>query len=246
MRKKILIVGDSHNVFFKRSARTRFHLPAYLDELKYEVLVKHGATIRGFGNRKSTLQLSEEIDHNIRSTCPTHLVLGLGQVDIELGIYYKSFVKNESVENFISETLDVYFKYLKSLNMSFPDIHLIIKGINPTVLQFEKFAVSYISRIITENIKDKAVIERYQSILEENLPFFHERHALSLRFNTLLQQRALDKGITYFDLWGEFTDRETGVIAERFIPCGFDHHVSDTVETRRIYQQGLFNCLNKI
>ena len=77
MKKSILIVGDSHSVFFKRSARTRFHLPAYLDEFRYKVLVKHGATIRGFGNRNSTLQLSDEIDNDIKEFDPKYLVFSI-------------------------------------------------------------------------------------------------------------------------------------------------------------------------
>lgn len=239
--KKIAIIGDSHSRYFVKNVKVRSHLPTHLKNLNYTVSVNHGATIRGFGKRKSTLGLKNIINEACTDDI-TDLLLALGQVDIELGIYYKSLIKKQPIDDFIAETIDIYKNYLCSIQKTH-DVSLTIKGLNPTVLIYQQFARKYVGRIVTENVKDEEQREILLQKVHKDLPGIQERHMLSLTMNQQLRKLANDLNITYIDLWEYFLDERTGLIKNDYIPTSFDHHVIDSIEVRRAHSQLIFDML---
>lgn len=247
MSKTVLIVGDSHAEYFQPSERLKFHKQAHLKDIEYRFILKRGATIRGFGRRKGSLKLGSEVEEELNrlKNC-SNLILALGQVDIELGLYYKQVIKGESTDNFIDEIIESYCLTLREMKARYPNLVIAVKGINPTVFLYRPFTVRYISRIINENIRDENEKNIYKKKLDLELPTFYIRHRQHMEFNKKLEKMAIANGLEYFDLWNYVIDSNTGVVADRFVPFKFDHHLADTLETRLVHQQALFKHMISI
>lgn len=94
-------------------------------------------------------------------------------------------------------------------------------------------------------IKKKSMKKRmnYQSILS---PFesFQERNLISLKFNQTLKQLTKENNWDYFDINQYLSGYSLSKgIMDRFIPPTFDHHITDSVETRKAHLAELSNIL---
>ncbi len=105
---RIAILGDSHTLYFRREltlARV-YHWEHFFQSSDCHVF--QSASVKGFGNRSSTLGLAEKVAGTLPQSCVA--VLNFGQVDIELGIFYRRFVKGEreTPESFIDDCIATF------------------------------------------------------------------------------------------------------------------------------------------
>ncbi|OBX06237.1 hypothetical protein QV08_10750 [Gallibacterium salpingitidis] len=240
--KKFAIVGDSHAVYFTQLNKLTKLSKSYYDPNDYKVADISAATIRGFGNRDSTLKVSDQINKLIENTQPHTLIFCLGQVDIELGYYYRSIIKEKNVDNFIEETITIYKNYLLNLQQE-KKVNIVIKGINPTVLINQIFAINYIGNITTENFKTPEERKFYKQKVADELPDYSFRFSLSSNFNNALKDLADRFNWSYFDIWNEVIDPKTGNIYLKYLPAWFDHHLVDSVEVRQIHYDALYKVM---
>lgn len=242
---KFLIVGDSHTKYFGISNQLRV-IDNTLRGITCIPKVIHGATVTGVGKLTSTLNVGADIPHWINAAAPDFLVLNLGQVDVELGIPFRQYVQGDkgSIESRLDYFVTAYMDYIQTLQMS--AARIIVKGINLPVLCYDREkAVKYIVRIVTERFTDNTedAAKRESIVKDLKLTYASDlvRTDLAHLFNSKLRAACIDRGYGYFDVNEQLSDTETGLIAPRFIPSGFDHHIVDTLEVRSLHWRQLLN-----
>lgn len=243
MTGKINIFGDSHSQYFNLTHKVKFYDEA-LNNIKSKnvnLQVSHGASIRGLGRKKSQLNLNELVNSTASSECTN--VFAFGQVDLELGYYFRRLFKNETkcIYLFASELVDKYFDFLSSLNLR--EEAYVIKGINLSVLKYRPFAINYVKKIIFENIAN-AEVPAYLSRLEEIYDPYIERQQAILEFNKQVSNRCQALSYKYYDINSLITKKGTLDIEEQYVPAIFDHHLCDSITIRKAYWNGLVNCIN--
>lgn len=246
--KKILIFGDSHATFFEAGDEQINYLNC-LKDYKIDVLKIPGATILGFGRRESTLNSWKILTEKIESYEPDFICFALGQVDIELGYYYKIVIKGEKLDpyEYFNTLAEKYVTYIYDFceKNKIPHNKIIIKGINISVLtESRQKAVSYTQRIIAENINNKEDFTRYKKILFAKLPSNVTRYDYHQFFNQSIQL-FLKTGTRYFDLNDVFSDETRyGHCKREFIPATNDHHIINSVSTRDLHINRLIKALH--
>ncbi|WP_335949699.1 hypothetical protein [Salipiger bermudensis] len=238
MVSEIHVFGDSHSTYF-------FPSDFYVGRLglkhpqAYKVTGEaiSAASIMGFRPRASTLDTKKKIEHALPNA--SRMVFAFGQVDLELGFYFRKVVKGEDVdvEQFCAFLLESYREFVSGVAGK---VDLAVKGVNLTALSPRNFAIKYISGIITGNndfersraeqgVRDVVMAERQQN----------EMHIL---FNSMLREMCASLGVRYFDIVSETA---TGGVAgatmqyprlsDVYKTSKFDHHFADTVEVRKIH-----------
>lgn len=228
---KTLVFGDSHARSFYLSSQMltlRPDLRAF--DISMHMVV--GATIRGLGKWRSTLNTSDLIRTTIAEDRPGAVILCFGQVDLELGLYYSRIVRNEALdpEAFIQDVLRIYREYLAGHLQS--GYRLVVKGVNPpTLLYCRETAVEYTDRVITENVFDEKTIALLREKLRRIYPSDDERQGYHALFNARLEALCGEIGADYFDLYDYMTEGGQSVRPD-LISATPDHHVVDTLGVR--------------
>ncbi|GAB3177074.1 hypothetical protein GCM10027060_00790 [Nesterenkonia halophila] len=244
----VSVLGDSHSTLF---FPTHFYAGrlGYRDSLPVRVTGRsiRAASLAGFRPGSSKLNVKEEISAALAEA--QKLVLAFGQVDLELGYYYRLAIKQEEIEptRYVEWLLAIYRDFLNGLELAPCDVAL--KGVNLTALSPRGFATRYVSRIVTEG-KDmtwkEAVPVVRPHVLSEG-----EQNAMHLAFNAGLAQLTEELGLRYFDLNEELATSPHPALAagpitlaDQFKTGAFDHHVADTVVARRVHYEGLLKAFD--
>lgn len=244
---RFLIVGDSHTQYFGISNQLR-NTEQALRGVRAACKAISASTIAGVGKVDSTLKLGEDVHRWVAEVRPDYLVLNLGQVDIELGIPFRQFVKNDIKPHahWIKYFINQYLDFLETIQLNREQI--IIKGINIPVLCYDHSkAIKYISRIITERFTDDARDAERRSIIHDQLkdkyPSDIIRTEISLEFNRQLKSACIEHNYLYFDINDKLKSPDSITINPRFVPAKFDHHIIDTLETRGMHWNSLITTV---
>jgi len=189
-RTDLAVIGDSH-------AGSTFGTRVFSKTIP-PVFVLPGATIAGFGKRKSTLGVFSNCHKVIAALNPSMLLFKFGQVDVDLGIYYRLFVKGMDLDIddfFVNITKD----YIQSICDLPKTTKYIVCGINMPTLVDTDTAAKYTSRVIFENKKDESLVKELYLKLQQNIPSYEERFQRSLMFNATLRATCERHGLPYFD-----------------------------------------------
>lgn len=239
-KERVLVFGDSHTVYFG-DARQVFGFDNNYKKLDIDCNVKHGAAIAGFGKRQSTMNVKQKILEILKTNSHDYLLLNFGQVDVELGLFYRKFIKEEnlSFKTHCTNIIKIYIEFIK--NLPFDNKNILVKGINLPVLCYSKSKwLDYINRIITENIVDPGEVTRISNKMEDFYLCDHKRTNMALLFNEILKSELSKINVEYGDINRELLDESTGLISTNFIPCRMDHHLVDSVGVRN-YHWNLVN-----
>lgn len=232
-----MVFGDSHCKYFGITPKIRNRSDFIKNsKVDLEIFVKPGATVLGLGRKRSKLNFGDEIKSLISEKPADFFVFCFGQVDVELGYYYKNVVKKEEVDffDFKSELVDQYVGFIHELNLDKDKV--VIKGINLPVLKHQSFAINYTSKIISENIDDDNLKNEMKEKLKFFMPSYAKRSNLTNTFNDDLKKNCLINGWKYFDINNELSSFEPNSgVDDVFIPTGVDHHVADTIYIRKVH-----------
>lgn len=235
----ITVLGDSHAAFFLPT-------PYYIGRLGLRTPLRYviegeavpAASVAGFRPGVSALNVKNKITEKLPTA--DYLILAFGQVDLELGYYYRLAVKGESVtpESYVDWLLAVYTAFVEDLPAT--RCRIALKGVNLTALAPRSFAERYISRIVTEgkNLEPSegdALVRPF--VLSEDA-----QNAMHLNFNAGVRAFAERSGRGYFDLVAD-TGNGGGSwllgrplrLDDQFRTAGFDHHLANTVSVRRMH-----------
>ncbi|WP_162619613.1 sulfotransferase [Salinicola peritrichatus] len=223
-KRKIKVFGDSHIQSLKNT-----HKKNNEDSLLISVI--HGATILGLGRRKSTLNASKEIKKSLNPN--DFVILGFGQVDLELGFYYRKIIKKEDIAlgDFLHLLMENYRKFILEVKNNCAGV--IIKGINLPVLKEHDVAVRYVSRIITENINCDTTKHSLLGELRSKYDSHENRAAFALELNKKIKDLAKDTQCEYFDINGYISKKGKNEVDEKYIPKNLDHHILASEDLRR-------------
>lgn len=241
MAKKILVFGDSHSHLYNKLGVLK--KAKQYDSLIFGYGVTRqgfpGASLRGIGKtRDSTLNISEKILDTI--TSEDIVVLVFGQVDIELGFYFRKCVKNidENADTFIKNCVDSYKVFIERLQEKTENI--IIKGVNMPTIMNRQDAVKYTSKIIFENLTEKEDRVAASTKLRQVLPDILTRIEMSKKLNHALELACIELNVDYFDI-NEQTCHGNGFVREEFMSISPDNHLLASVGMLKIH----FDCLKK-
>lgn len=241
---RILVFGDSHSNYFKITSDV-LAFEHKTRGFQVDTCILPGSSIKGFGSRKSTLMSNDVLYSKILTGTYDKILIALGQVDIELGFYYRNVIKDEGVDIFTySNTLINTFEstlvtLMKDLNVKRNDI--IIKDINPPVLIGDvSKSLAYTRRIITENITSQCEIDEYNNKLKLCFPSAHERNRNHRYFNSQIKLMTESLGVNYLEISDCFLN-SNGFVDERYIPAKGDHHLIDSLYVRLCHINRLVN-----
>lgn len=238
MTTKITCIGDSHAKYFLPKLLGYARMGVNPKRLRFEGQAITAASLAGFRPGRSTLDTKAIIDNKLKDA--DRVILAFGQVDLELGYYYRSVIKGEHLtpNAYIAWLHEIYRNFLVELETR--GKRVAVKGVNLTVLCQKPFATRYVSRIIDRDRGDDAaqLAALREIILSEN-----EQNSMHLSFNAGLAALVEELDMLYFDINTEISRRdpisrvpmpERGVSPE-FIPGHFDHHLADTLPVRTIH-----------
>jgi len=220
---KYFLVGNSHLSQFKSIEEE--------STFKIKLLGGAGASIRGLLNPNSLTGLNQQVkQHDIDiSTC---FIFHLGQVDIEFGYYYKCALANTKLDihTFIADTIDIYTRYLKTIQGK-----IIIIGINPTAItdMSHTFYVNFKDTVCHQNNKVQQVGEFQTDRTYASLAHIYN-DSIDIRNQSLLfMNNALDKmcaanGWKFIDMMPIVSIN--GQLAPQFQPTRLDHHLIPSLE----------------
>jgi hypothetical protein len=133
------------------------------------------------------------------------LCFALGQVDIELGYYYRRVIKGNNVELkvFSIELLERYIENIKLVTekLGYSKERVIFKGVNLLVLINSRAkAINYTSKIIIENVERSEERAMFREKLSKMFLSNFERAYYHIAFNESLKKYAQKVGMKYFDI----------------------------------------------
>jgi hypothetical protein len=235
------VYGDSHTRFFALIPELSRFKKKYLAGFDVNVRFFGGSTVLGLPRRKSTLSVNIEISDTVADAIT---VLNFGQVDVELGYFYRKVVKGEDIDfdDFTERLVESYKTFLSSVMDRARMI--IVKGVNPPVLIPQGKATKYIARIISSKQERKKHVRQLE-LLREMLPSIQERTSMSKRYNARLKKTCDGLGLCYFDIWDVLINKKTGRVKDLFIPARRNHHLVDSVWIRRQHWKALIKYLPK-
>ena len=245
MKFSFHVLGDSHSKYFFADKRSNGLKRMGFDPERLDITGRaiEAASVMGFRPQQSALDTKEIITDASRKT--EILVLSFGQVDLELGYYYRLAVKREvdlTPPDFVAQLLDIYFAFLDGVANG--GARIVLKGVNLTVLGEPVYTRRYVRRIV---MKSKSGPKQEEmKILSAALQSQDQQNAMHIAFNAGLRARATETGYGYFDLVDQLADPthpKAPRLDPRFIPGRFDHHVANSLHMQKIHILGIFEAL---
>ena len=218
----ISIFGDSHSDIFEK---------INIENINFHVNSISGGTLTGLPKRISTLNIQNQIINHIKINVPQFLILKFGQVDIDLGYYYKKIIKEETInkQDYIKSLINCYDDFIINIQKYINKDKIVIWGINPPSLIDKDDCIKYTSRIIFENIEESlqdTYIEKLKIITED----IKSRTEFSYDFNYELRKYCKDNNIKYVEVFNELLTSE-GILDFKFIDKQInDHHLKGVGE----------------
>ncbi len=239
----VLVLGDSHaECFFQQGKATK--ISGQNISIYGEAML--AATVTGFGRSRSALNVNTRVrklidQHHQQSR---HILFALGQVDVELGLYYRWVMKDEMIEPqaLFENIIELYISNIKELS---GNLNPIIKGINQTVLKKQPHAFYYTSRILFEKSGNPARMAALKAKLLEVYPSYDVRLFISNMFNNMLSEAAEKAGIAYFDINDAIVNKETGEVEDAFCPNFSDPHIVNSVGAHKLHIKHLMSAIGR-
>lgn len=230
----VTVFGDSHSKFFHPTP-LQYQRMGVGTPLPYRINGSHirGAAVSGFRQQESTLNVKEKIIAAL--TDARYMILAFGQVDLELGYYFRNAIKGESYspEAYTDWLIGIYSSFVNGLQND--RCELALKGANLTVLDPAPFAARYVSKIAREGTK--LTIAEASKLVRPFILSETDQNSMHLRFNEMIRDLAINLGIRYFDLNDDIRDltEDQPRVADVYRPGPFDHHLTDSLPVRRLH-----------
>lgn len=203
----------------------------------------HAASVAGFRGKVSTLNTKKIIEDALPNA--ERLTLGFGQVDLELGYYYRLIVKQEEgleEQSYVKWLVGIYQRFISDL-LSNCSIPLVIKGANATVLSTPFFTQYYVSRIISDGKGSK---QQWRRKLESCLLSEDQQNKMTYDFNAQMKSWCSEHGVGYFDVNSGICDPKTGRVRLEFHRAQPDHHLTDSLYVRKLHLDRLKHAFEEI
>jgi GR25 family glycosyltransferase involved in LPS biosynthesis len=232
--KLVTVFGDSHaRIFNKLNIKNLLINCNYIS----------GASITGLPRHNSTLETKDKIIKYLKYNNCDYLILKFGQVDIDLGYYYKLVVKDIKIskESYIINLICNYSIFIKSLLKYISKSKIIIFGINPPSLISKSKCFEYTKKIVLDDVK-------LNNNLYDLIESVEIRTKFSYLFNIKCKEFCKKENIRYTEVYKDFLN-EKGIVSNKFTNDN-NHHLNgikddndNCTSTNELFEKCLLNII---
>jgi len=176
MKKKLLVLGDSHAYAFAHSKKFEITFTNY----KWEVLTVQGATVSGLANPNSKTQALPKFMDKVESEAWDTVLLLIGEVDLGFVIWFRADKYQSKVDDMFAQTQLEFEKFIFLLKGKCKNL-VIISVPLPT---------------ISDDSQQGVVANQRKSITASQ----RERTELTLKFNLNIKKFCEISSISFLDL----------------------------------------------
>lgn len=221
-RPKVCVVGDSHvrSLFLEYDAFQRHF------RVTPTLLAISGASISGLRRDTSTLGLKKKLRAYLDIAHPDVLVFKFGQVDVDLGYFYRRVIKDIPLDfnEFATTLTRHYMEQVDSFTSEYP---CIVCSINLPSVFIHDHATMVVGNAITESIVDASRKDTYIKTLHGILPDIRERTRMSMALNTMLAMTCEKLSIPFIDYTEHFLDKNTLLLKNNYAQIDDVHYATD-------------------
>lgn len=236
----IYCFGDSHARFFRRSNMLVWTGVLSSAAPRVTVFDYVAASAKGFAAGPASRFAYRKFCRDFDYHAPEYVCLAYGQVDAEVGFYYRRYVQGftGSAEADLSQ---VYDDYIRMAEATVPWRPLIFKGPNPSTLRNETQLLNYAFRRLVVRIPKAAERDAILAVMTDSPPTPAAHAAINCAAAGLLKAKAEAAGHLYFDIRPAVEDPEApGLARWDLIPSESDVHLCDSVHVRGAHAEALF------
>jgi hypothetical protein len=201
-RRRIIALGDSHIEVIDRYVSTRV-------KALFDVVSIPGATAQGLVNPNSSTDSLRVFETRLaRAHRWQTILLELGEVDCGFVIWYRAEKKGVTIEEQVEVSLGNYLRFID---------RQVARG-------FEVWVMSAPLPTIGDTQDWGEVANLRREVAASQV----ERTALTMRYNSRLEQYCLERRVRFIDVSSEQFDGTTGIIKAQFLHTNrLDHHLDD-------------------
>lgn len=236
----IFCFGDSHSRYFKKAntlgwagiaSGARPHVMAF-DYV--------AASAKGFAAGANSRFAYRKFCRDYEAAAPDYVCLAYGQVDAEVGYYFRKYVKGfgGSAEADLSSVFD---DYIRMAEATVPLRPLVFKGPNPSTLRINTQLLRYAYQRLVVRINREAERTAIWNDMQSRPPEVAEHGRINCLAAELLRAKVEAAGHIYFDIRPEVEDPQApGMARWEHVPADSDVHLCDSFHVRRAHAERLF------
>lgn len=243
---EIFCFGDSHSRYFKKSNMMGWSGVLTPSSPKITAFDYVAASAKGFAAGEKSRFAYKKFMRDVTEKAPDFICLAYGQVDAEVGYYYRKYVAGSTASP-EADLSAVYEAYVAMAGQVLPGRKLVFKGLNPSTLRNETQLVTYAYRRLTARMTDEGERQALADVLA-NAGLTVAAHAgINRMANEILAQKARAAGHGFFDIRDTAGDpAHQGLAAWCYVPAESDVHLTDCFEIRAAYQTKLFAAFDAL
>jgi len=201
------------------------------------------ASAAGFGKGLESRFAYRAASRIKNNTVKDVLSLSFGQVDAEVGYYFRKFVQDKS-DSQEATFEQVFSTYVDMAETFCEDIPLVIKGINPTTLVFEDTLKRHIFLNIAKRITNQEEREVVERKVQESDISVKSHAAQNVLANVILEDMVKSRGIQWFDVRKQIeTEPDSGMAKMEFLNLKEDVHLIDSLYVQKLHYDALMNVV---
>lgn len=238
----ILCIGDSHTRFldFRGHFLKTCGRPASPRVFAHPLTA---ASALGFSKGRASrfawraaARVDKTVENDVYCFC-------FGQVDAEVGHYYRRFVqdKTDSAEASLEQIFD---SYLDAVVDFCGDTPVVIKGINPTTLAFDASLKNHVFMNIAKRITDQAEREKVLGRVTDSEITVATHAAQNTLANAILEEKAHDRGLKWFDVRDALeTSPGSGLAKIEHLNFAEDVHLINSLYVQKLHYDALMDAV---
>lgn len=240
----IFCFGDSHARYFKKCNTLSWSGVIGATAPKVTAFDYVAASAKGFAAGEKSRFAYKKFRRDYDSAVPEFVCMAYGQVDAEVGFYFRKYVKGftGSPEADLSA---VYADYVHMAEATVPRRPLVFKGLNPTTLRIDTQLLNYAYRRLVVRVTAEAERAEIWDKMNEAPPLPDDHARINRLANDILRDKVEKAGHLFFDIRDVVEDpARPGAARWDFVPAEGDVHVTDSYHVRRAYAQALFGVFD--
>lgn len=236
----IYCFGDSHTRYFKRSNTLAWASVLSRTTPTVTACDYTAASAKGLAAGDSSRFAYRSFKRDYDKFAPDFVCVGYGQVDAEVGFYYRKYAKNftGSAEADLSSVYDGYIKRVEETLKMRP---LVFKGPNPSTLRIETQLLNNVYQRLVARMTNSEQRAAIWAEMQSSPPEVAEHGRINAMAAEMLRAKVEAAGHIYFDIRSEVEDPSApGLARWEHVPADSDVHLCDSFHVRRAHAERLF------
>lgn len=236
----IFCLGDSHTRYFKKANTLAWSGILSRTSPSVTAFDYVAASAKGFAAGPTSRFAYRSFRRDYEANCPDFICLGYGQVDAEMGFYFRKFVKGYtgSAEADLSGVFDAYIQMAEATVKTRP---LVFKGPNPSTLRIDIQLLTHSFQRLVVRITDTEERKVIWTAMNERPPSVTDHAMNNCTAAAILKSKVEKAGHIYFDIRSEVEDSATpGMARWEHVPAISDVHLCDSFHVRKAHADRLF------